>query len=437
MSARNTLFVVYDQLRADVLRGPLAAHVPTPNFDRLAAQSRVYDQHRTAMVPCGPSRASLLTGLTGPEHGAVMNGFPVKTGTPTLGTELRKHGVEPLLFGYTDFAGDPALLHPRDPDLRSYEGVAAGFREVVEMRWETGSEWPGWLARQGVELPRPWPECFFELYRTDTGAIRGVPPYDASQSDTAYLTDRVIEGLEARRDHPWFAMVTYIRPHPPFVAPAPWNGMIDASALPAPAVQPSDHPFFEAWHSEPSNRALFHGFDGRVDRLAQDEIADLRAVYLGLVAECDHHLGRLLDWLDETGQADCTAVIVTGDHGEMLGDAGLWGKDSILDPAWRVPLMIRAPGVEPGVEHGLTSSTQIMPLLLNWADGGEDSLDPLSRMEGYVRLSDPNQPSRFGRFVGAPDQSVGVALTWEAGRLGVRFSNEWPDFGCSIETPLP
>ncbi|PIE09562.1 MAG: phosphonate monoester hydrolase [Rhodobacterales bacterium] len=427
MSARNTLFLVYDQLRADVLRGALAAHVPTPNFDRLAAQSRVYEQHRTAMVPCGPSRASLLTGLAGPEHGAVMNGFPVKTGTPTLGTELRKHGVEPLLFGYTDFAGDPALLHPSDPDLRSYEGVAAGFREVVEMRWETGSEWPGWLARQGVELPRPWPERFFDLYRSDTGGIRGVPPYDAAQSDTAYLTDRVLEGLEARRDHPWFAMVTYIRPHPPFVAPAPWNGMVDAAAMPAPTPCPEDHPFFDAWHHELSNGALFHGFDGRARALRPAQIADLRAVYLGLVAECDHHLGRLLDWLDDTGQAGSTTVIVTGDHGEMLGDAGLWGKDSILDPAWRVPLMIRAPELEPGVEQGLTSSTQIMPMLLDWASGGRGKLDAMPRMEGYIHLSDPAQPTRFGRYVDCADQPLSATVTWEDGQLRATFSNQWPD----------
>ena len=240
-----------------------------------------------------------------------------------------------MLFGYTDISADPHGLHPNDPDLKSYEGLAPGFAEIVRMRAETDYSWLADLKAKGYELPanhadvfRPVPEN-----RNNAPAITDPAFYAAEDSDTAFLTDQTIRELSVRTDHSWFAMVTYIRPHPPFVAPAPYNSMFSPEALPEPQQplnveqQKALHPFYDAFFSEPSNRELFHGFDGQMDNLSPQQSAELRAVYLGLVAELDHHIGRLFESLKQNGQYDDTLIIFTSDHGEMLGDHFPVGKE--------------------------------------------------------------------------------------------------------------
>ncbi|MGA0826679.1 MAG: sulfatase-like hydrolase/transferase [Gemmobacter sp.] len=372
MMRGNVLLVTIDQLSAEVLDGPLGAFVPTPNLDRLAAGGARFDFHHTVTVPCGPARASLLTGLYAMNHRAIRNGTPLARHHATVATEARKAGYEPLLMGYSDIAPDPEGRDPEDPDLHIYEGVAPGFRELVEMRMETGREWPAHLRARGHAVDPGDPAPVPAIYRPV--APPGRPPrpsdpaiYAACDSDTAYLTDRSLAALDIRRGAPWFAHLAYIRPHPPLVAPAPWNRLVDPARLPAPEMGRPDHPLVRAWFSAPSNAGLFWGFDGDCAALAPETVAELRAVYLGLVAEVDHHLGRVLDWLDATGQAGRTLVIVTADHGEMLGAKGMWGKIVPFGPALRVPLFVRAPGMAAGLRIAApTESVDLAPTILDW-----------------------------------------------------------------------
>ena len=393
----NILFITADQLRADVLHGRLAGIAPTPNLDRLARESVVFENHVTVTAPCGPARASLLSGLYAFNHGSLRNGTPLDAGLTNLAKEWRKAGREPLLFGYTDATPDPDVFDPADPALRSYEGLLPGFREVVEMRFESPHTWLAHLIAKGYDLPRPLPQRLFELYLPQGGEIAGPALYRAEDSDTALLTDLTIAHLDARRDHPWTAHLTYIRPHPPFVAPAPWNAAVDPSAFPLPGEDHADHPFTRAWFSERNSFGLWMGFDGDCEGLAPAKAQALRAVYLGLVAELDHHIGRLLDWLEATGQAERTVVVFTGDHGEMLGDGRMWGKHSVFEKAFHVPLMIR----------------------------------------------DPRRPAQAGRRVSAPTESVDLAPTllslagreppapWDGRPLTPWLEGETPDWRTS------
>lgn len=389
MRGGNVLFITIDQLRADLIAGPLADHVPTPHLDRLAARGTRFDNHFTVTVPCGPARASLLTGLYAMNHRSVRNGTPLARHHATIATEMRKAGYEPLLFGYTDTTPDPTGMDPEDPDLSVYEGVAPGFRELVEMRLETGLEWPSWLAARGHEIGKEWSGDLPDLYRPvpDKGVnqprITDPALYSAEESDTAYLTDRTIQALSARISRPWFAHVTFIRPHPPLVAPAPYNRMIAPGALPKPQGDAPSHSFMEAWFSEKSGSGLYWDFDGDCAAMSEETTAELRAVYCGLLAEVDHHIGRLLDWLDTTGQADRTLIVVTADHGEMLGDKRMWGKHSVFDQAYHVPLIIRDPqaGDTGRSVTALTESIDIAPTILRWAE-----CDPPPAMDGSSLL---------------------------------------------------
>jgi arylsulfatase A-like enzyme len=173
--------------------------------------------------------------------------------------------------------------------------------------------------------------------------------YQAKHSDTAFLTDRLLEDLPTRGDG-WCAHVTFIRPHPPFVAPEPFNSLVDPAKMPAPAGGEGEsfaasHPFNEHAMAHRQPRDMVCGFPELTP--SPETTSMLRALYMGLVAELDYHFGRIVEHLKSSGQYEDTLIVVTSDHGELLGDHGCWGKMNYLDAAFRVPLMIRVPGGRP------------------------------------------------------------------------------------------
>lgn len=453
MKPRNVLFITIDQLRADALSGPLGACVDTPNLDRLMREGVSFDNHFSVAVPCGPSRASMLTGLYVMNHRSIRNGTPLADHHATLASEARKAGYEPLLFGYTDTTPDPTHLHPEDPALQEYEGLANGFREIVEMRFEKSLAWRAHLLAQGYKMPPKGKGKMLSVYRPvpSKGRLPRITDpaiYAAKDSDTAFLTDKTIEALSIRHDKSWFAHLTFIRPHPPFVAPTPYNTLVDPSDLPKPHVQRPDHPFLDAWFSAPSQKGLWWGFNGDCEKLGKADTARLRAVYMGLVAEVDHHLGRVLAWLDETKQMKNTLIVVTGDHGEMLGDKMMWGKESVFDPAYHIPLIIRDPDNRPTAGRrvkAITESIDIAPTILEWMgrtpppamDGR--SLAPFMQRGQKSKISDwrdaafmevdfaePNRITRFQNTWGLPEQSCNAAILREARWKYVHFNGGLP-----------
>ncbi len=358
----NTLFIVIDQLRADCVFGALESHLDLPNIRAFAADAVTFRNHYSVTSPCGPSRVSLLTAQYTSNHGAKRNGTPLKRDTPNLATVAREHGFDPLLFGYTDTSHDPRFLSPDDPRLFSYEELAPGFDEVVRMRLEgDSSAWENHLREHGYEVP-PYPEMYRPVGDTpDSPAL-----YAAKHSDTAYLTDRVIEDL-GKRPQGWFGLVTYIRPHPPFVAPAPYNEMYDAADMPSAAKlnDPDWHPYLATARRKSNVASTVVGFPELEN--SDETTRIIRKLYFGLATEVDHHVGRLIDWLKETGQYDNTLIVLTADHGEMLGDYGLWGKMTFHDAAFHVPLIIREPhAAHRGITvNAPTESIDVTPSLLD------------------------------------------------------------------------
>lgn len=362
---RKILFIVIDQLRADCLNGALAAHVDMPNLQAFQNDSVSFLNHFTVTNPCGPARASLLTGQYAMNHGAVRNGTPLVRGTPNLATELRKGGYDPLLFGYTDTAMDPTDKHPNDPSLGVEEMVMEGFNERVEMRYNESLPWQAYLKTKGYDLP-PF-SAFYDPVAKGRQARPDDPAfYRAEDSDTAFLTDRFLEEMAMRVDQNWCAHLTYIRPHSPLVAPEPYNKMYDPADLPMPIAAGQAHLFSLGSSELQPIRNMVRGC-GVID---ESDTQLLRAIYLGLATEVDHHIGRVLKFLKETGQYDDTLIVITADHGEMLGDHGLWAKQHLFDTSYRISLLIRDPDLPDA--HGtnvsaLTESIDVMPTILNWA----------------------------------------------------------------------
>ncbi|WP_170326688.1 alkaline phosphatase family protein [Ruegeria arenilitoris] len=370
----NVLFIIIDQLRADCLNGALAAHVDLPNLRAFMDEAVTFDRHFSVTNPCGPSRASILTGQYAMNHRSIRNGTPLRHDTPSIATEMRKAGYLPMLFGYTDTSADPRVFDPGDPILKSYENPMAGFHEVIEMRLEESYPWQSYLMQKGYEFEKYWD--VYKPVSLNGGAPRLNDPalYRAEDSDTAFLTDAFLSSMAPFKDQNWFAHLTYIRPHPPLVAPAPYNDMYDPDALPLPAGfsntadESAMHPFFGPAMEKQSAKDFVEGFDN-VDPTPENA-RTLRSVYLGLATEVDHHVGRVIQFLKDSGQYDNTLVVITADHGEMLGDRHTWGKMTVYDAAYHTPLIIRMPGNHDQAGTVVTVPTEsidITPTILDWA----------------------------------------------------------------------
>jgi arylsulfatase A-like enzyme len=365
----NVLFITADQWRGDAL-GALGHTVArTPSLDRLAAGGVVFRRHFGQASPCGPARASLHTGLYLHNHRSLTNGTPLDGRHATVAGEARRAGYDPVLFGYTDTTADPRGLVPGDPRLTTYEGVLPGLTPGLVLP-EDGKAWLAHLAARGADVELSFPE----VYRPRGDVPFGPARFAAADSETAFLTGRVLDFLRVRQDEPWFVHLSYLRPHPPWVAPEPYDRLHDPAGMPPPVRAPSleadaaVHPLQRALMATEPSSAFFHGGPDLAGTIDGPLLAAARATYFALISEVDHHVGRLLDFLGETGQAGRTLVVFTADHGELLGDHHRWGKRGWQDAAFHVPLVIcdpRCPGGRGRIVEAFTEAVDVMPTILD------------------------------------------------------------------------
>jgi len=384
----NVLFVTADQWRGECLSA-LGHMVRTPNLDALAAEGVLFARHYANTAPCGPSRASLHTGLYLQNHRSGTNGTPLDRRHANWALEAAKIGYDPVLFGYTDTSRDPRDESESSPWLRTYEGPLPGIRPIV-MTDGRPKAWTAWLAAQGYATPAEVADAYG--WRDDgpdyeAGAAAPKPlKFPAEVDDTAFLTGRLIDYLAAAKG-PFVAHLSLLRPHPPFVAPEPYNAMYDPKAVPgfvraaSPEAESEQHPWL-AWKL---SRRGFRASDNEL------RLRRLKAVYYGLMSRVDAEIGRLMAFLRSSGLIDNTLVIFTSDHGEQLGDHWMMNKGGYFDQSYRIPLIVRDP--RPGAARGLkverfTEAVDIMPTILEAigapvpleADGR--SLGPFLRGEG-------------------------------------------------------
>ncbi len=373
MRRPNVLLVTLDQWRGDCLSAAGHPSVSTPNLDRLAAEGVRFASHFAQAAPCGPSRASLLTGTYQHVHRSVLNGTPLDARFTNVALAMRSAGYDPVLFGHTDTTVDPRTVSAGDPRLGDYEGPLPGFRVGLDLP-EHRESWYRWLEARGHDVSdrerflRPRDDVAIPVGR---GASWPPPPFAAEETETAFLVGEVIDEL-ARLEgvgDPWFVHASIYRPHPPFTAPAPYHDLVDPATVPDPLVDGGvdTHPFVTAARA-------FGAYRPPGDDL---DLRQVRATYYGMMAEVDAQVGRLLTALDELGATDETVVVVTSDHGEMLGDHGLMSKLGFHDQAVYIPLIVRAPGGT-GIEtactggagqvvEGFTENIDVMPTVLDLA----------------------------------------------------------------------
>jgi arylsulfatase A-like enzyme len=341
-SPPNILLITLDQFRADCMSCAGHPVVQTPALDALAGQGVRLARHYSQAAPCSPGRAALYTGMYQMNNRVVANGTPLDSRFDNIAHAARRAGYAPALFGYTDQGVDPRLVvDDDDPRLSTYEGVLPGFDPVLDMSgWQL--PWLHWLNGHGYNFDDP------------IEALEREHERPAELSTSTFLTDAFL-GWLGEQAQPWFAHLSYLRPHPPFSAAGHFSTMYDPATCPPPMPIPSNrHPLVDVLLgaeivAAPSDPAA---------------VAHMQAQYFGMISEVDAQLARVWAVLESRGEWNDTVIVVTADHGEQLGDQGLIQKCGFYESSYAVLGIVRDPRFGyVGVVDDFTENVDIMPTL--------------------------------------------------------------------------
>jgi arylsulfatase A-like enzyme len=380
----NVLWIMADQLRWDYLSCYGARHIDTPNLDRLASKGVRFNKAYVQSPICGPSRMSFYTGRYVRSHGATWNGFPLRVGEPTLGDHLRERDVKCSVVGKTHMKPDLEGMSRLGIEPDGVIGALVsecGFEVFVRDDGTNHTDYPNrhsedydqYLRDHGFDGDNPWEE-WANSAEGPNGELRSgwllknaplparVP---AEHSETAWLTTRGIEFIEAQGDQPWLCHLSYIKPHWPYLAPAPYNAMYTAADVPqvvrSDAERQTDHPLMKAW------------LDTRVcQSFSRDDVRDLVApTYMGLIKQLDDEMGRLFEYLETSGRMNDTMIVFCSDHGDNMGDHWLGEKDLFYDCSARIPLILydprsRADGTRGTVCEKLVEGIDLTPTFMSF-----------------------------------------------------------------------
>lgn len=367
----NILLITVDQWRGDLFGVAGHPFARTPNLDALAREGTRFTRHFCQAYPCGPARASLVTGLYPHKHRSIGNGVPLDARHPTLFTELRRAGYRPTLFGYTDTTLDPRGKPERDPDNGDYENLCPGMA-VETLLTERATPWLADLKRKGYDISDP------DAGREGIFGQRGFgepAAFRSEDSETAFLTDRFLGWLGVVGSAPFCAHLSFIAPHPPFAAAAPYHDLIDPADVTMPVrgrspdTEARQSPLVEALLAATDTRDFAPGLAGLAQAADEATVRKIRAIYVGLAHEVDHHLGRVFQALRDSGRWHDTLIVFTADHGEQLFDHLMLGKAGYFDQSAHIPLIIRDPREASNGGRGeavvrFTESIDLVPTIL-------------------------------------------------------------------------
>jgi arylsulfatase A-like enzyme len=372
----NILFIMYDQLRFDYLSCAGHPHLHTPNFDRVAARGVRFSNAYVQSPICGASRMCYYTGRYASSHGAQFNNYPLRVGEITLGDHLRANGMDCWLIGKTHMKADAAGMARLGLSPDSVIGARqaeCGFDVWIrdDGLWAEGpdgfydekrSPYNEYLKQQGYEAENPWSvnaNAGIEDGKIASGWIMANADKPANireeDSETPWLTTKTIEFME-QAVSPWCAHISYIKPHWPYIVPAPYHAMYGPNHVPAArrsAVERENpHPVFGAY------------MENRIAEAFQKDEVRKKVIpaYMGLVKQCDDQLGRILDYLDETGQAEDTMIVLTSDHGDYLGDHWLGEKDLFHEQSVKVPMIIYDPSSQADSTRGTVNEALVQAI---------------------------------------------------------------------------
>ncbi len=445
---KNILWIMCDQLRFDYLSCAGHPHLETPNIDRLAARGVRFSRAYAQSPICGPSRMSFYTGRYVHSHGSSWNKFPLRAGEPTLGDHLREIGVRNVLVGKTHMKADVAGMQRLGIDPDSDIGIRVAQCGFEPYERDDGLHPPGpydpdpayetYLRAQGYDGDNPWEEWANSAEGGDGNRLSGwllehadKPARVAKEhSETAYMTDRAMAFIrETKGDgRPWCLHLSYIKPHWPYIAPAPYHALYGREhVLPAvrdEAERQNPHPIYASYLNE--RFSLVFARQGVRERVIP--------TYMGLIKQIDDELGRLFAFLDEQGLSERTMIVFTSDHGDYLGDHWLGEKELFHEPSVKIPLIVCDPSPEADATRGtvsddLVEAIDLAPTFLDFLGGAAKphvlegiSLLPRLRQTGNAKGRD-FVVSEYDYAMRRARTDLNVPIS--AARLTMIFDGRW------------
>ena len=385
---KNVLVLMSDQHKHRCLSMEGQPFAKTPNLDALASSSMRFDSAYCTNPVCTPSRASIMTGLYTHNHRVVKNTMPWPFERKTIAHHFsrggymsgligKRHLGNPQSYGFDYHLGFNDWFQSIGPKTKLYAdelghpNSGSGLPETDDLWLDSGD---------------PWKDVREKDDRTTAvaiGRISKIPEKDHFDSFVARESIRFLKNHG--KNQPFFLISSFLRPHDPFMPSERFANLFPASEMKLPdtwgnvdlATVPKD---------------IQRRIEGGKKELKDADGARQRtAMYLGNLAEMDNGIGQVLGALKELGLEDDTIVVYTSDHGEMLGEHGLWHKFVFYEPSVAVPLMFRVPGMTQAGARSRThvSLTQLMPTLLDLC-----GLAAPSGLDGESLAADLREPER-------------------------------------------
>lgn len=453
----NILLITTDQQRWDTL-GRLNPAIQTPNLDHLAARGILFEKAYTVNPVCTPSRCTMLTGQYPSRHGCYHVGTKLPEAyQPTIASQLHNAGYFTGLLGKahfqpchdsTSFEAAPNI-HNLD-FFRDWSGPYYGFEHAKLVIGHTsephgcGMNYGAWLTEQGVDLKK-----YFGIHPYTQYGKWELP---AELHGSRWVAEETIAAVDLAQSQnkPFFLWASFQDPHNPYVTPEPWASMYAPAEVPKPALAPdtpqNKPPFYatlpkgEFYGDDPDLQDRGWG-DCRIQpELNPENIQQVRAAYFGMVSLMDHHVGCILDGLAQRNLLDETLIVFTTDHGDYLGDHGLWGKGlPTYESMQRIPFIVSYPNCQTPGRHStaLQSLVDLEATFLNAA-----GLPATTSSQGTIQTPawlNANSKVRDHAFLEfRPSQGNFKQHTWVTDRYKlVRYRNrEYGELYDTAEDPL-
>lgn len=360
MGAPNILIFMVDQLNGTLFPDGPAEWLHAPNLKKLAAQSVRFQNSYTASPLCAPGRASFMSGQLPQNTRVYDNAAEFSSDIPTYAHHLRRAGYQTCLSGKMHFVG-PDQMH--------------GFEERL-----TTNIYPadfGWTPdyRKPGERIDWWYHNMGSVTGAGVAEISNQMEYD---DEVAYhATRKVYDLARGNDDRPWCLTVSFTHPHDPYVTRQKyWDLYEDCEHLlpEVPAMEYEDH--------DPHSQRIFDANDWRSFDIIEEDIKKSRRAYFSNISYLDDKIGEVMEALEATSQE--AVIVFVSDHGDMLGERGLWFKMCFYEGSARVPMMIKLPDIAPRLVKEAVSNIDVTPTLWDIAGVCMDEVMPWTQGESLL-----------------------------------------------------
>jgi choline-sulfatase len=352
VSKPNILIFMVDQLNGTLFPDGPAEWLHAPNLKKLAARSTRFQNAYTASPLCAPGRAAFMSGQLPSDTGVYDNAAEFTSSIPTYAHHLRRAGYQTCLSGKMHFVG-PDQMHGFEERLTT-DIYPADFGWTPDYR-KPGERIDWWYHNMG------------SVTGSGVAEISNQMEYD---DEVAYnATRKVYDYSRGKDDRPWCMTVSFTHPHDPYVARKKyWDLYEDCEHL-LPTVPAMDY----EKHDTHSQR-IFDANDWRSFDISEDDIKRSRRAYFANISYLDDKIGEVMEALEATRQE--AIIMFVSDHGDMLGERGLWFKMSFFEGSARVPMMICAPEMEAGLITTPVSNIDVCPTLCDLAGVDMSEVEP-------------------------------------------------------------